>query len=428
MHKIDYRYLRPKKAAWLQKMYEAPFPMRRELRLWRGEQATILPRRYYDSDHLTNGRGGVADRDGQYVELSANGSRLRGSYPVENADFRDEKVVYCGYMFQHWGHFLVESVTRLWYYLENDPTIDKYVFFLDENEERTINGNYREFFELLQIWNKLEFISRPTTYREVVVPESAYECMQYWSDKYIAIFDAVAANAAVDPAWTPLEKIYFTRSHFAKDSGYEFGMDSLDHFFSKNGYTILAPERISLSQMIYYIRNAAEVATISGTLPHNLLFGKNGQKLVVMERLVINVDHQVCVNQMRRLDAVHIDANFPLYTIDTHGPYMLGCNHILDRYAADNGLLPPDDYYTSEKYRDRCFKLYMRAYQDNYRYRWHKESWYPEIADSLWEAYEDTYPYFKEYLDGNKPCLPEHYFQLHYLKQFVKRLLRRTAP
>lgn len=426
MYKIDYSYLRPKKAAWLKRMYATPFEVRQDLALWHGEDATVLPKRYIPTDHFADGRGGVVDKDGQYVALSANGNRLQKSYPVDAPAYKDEKAVYCGYLHNHWGHFLVEAVTRLWYFLENDPTVDKYVFVLDENEERTVKGNYREFFELLKIWDKLEFVNTPTTYREVIVPEMSFSCMEYYSTKYLDVFDAIANNVCVDPSWSPLDKIYFTRSHFASGTGYEFGLDSLDHFFHKNGYSVLAPETLSLSQMIFYIRNASEVASISGTLPHNMLFGRNGQKLVVVERLVINIDYQVSVNQMRQLDAVHIDANFPLYPIDTTGPYILGCNHILDRYIADNNMLPLDEAYTSEKYRVKCFKQYMGSYQDNYRYRWHMEHWYPEIADSLWEGYEDTYPYFKDYLDGKKPCLKEHYFQLHYLKQFIKRLLRKA--
>lgn len=425
MYSIDSRYLRPKKAAWMQKMAQSPFPLRHDLNIWRGEQAIILPRRLDSREVYSNGQGGVLDQRGCFVSLSANPGRIGGGYQVENVPYREERVVFCGYLYQHWGHFLVESVSRLWYFLKNDPFVDKYVFFLDEGQERKVRGNHREFLELLGIWDKAVFLTRPTRYREVIVPEPSYVCMKYWSKGYLAVFDAAARSVRPDPSWETPKKLFFTRSQFAKGSEYEFGLDALDHFFQDNGFAILSPETFSLSRLIHYIRNASVVASISGTLPHNMLFGNNGQKLVVVERLVINVDHQVCINQMRQLDAVHIDANFPIYTIDTHGPYMVGCNHLLTRYAKENGLQPPEGYYASKKYRDLCFKQYMRSYQDNYRYRWHKESWYPEIADSLWEAYEDSYTYFQDYLDGNKPFLREHYFQLHYWKQFIKRLIRK---
>ena len=154
-----------------------------------------------------------------------------------------------------------------------------------------------------------------------------------------------------------------------------------------------------------------------------MLFANNGQKLTIVERLIINDDHQVGINQMRQLQVTPIDANFHLYPVDTTGPLMVGCNHILESFIADKGLLPPAEEYRSKAYRDRCFKGYMASYQDNYRYRWHMEPWYPEICDSLYESDEDNYAYFKEYLDGEKPFLKEHYFQLHYLKQFIKRLI-----
>lgn len=426
MPNIDYRYLRPKKAEWLKRMYAADFQLRHDLKVWQGDNATILPLRRFPEDHFAEGRGGVVDQNGAYVSLSANADRLQQSYPIDAPVYKDEKVVYCGYLFRHWGHFLVETVTRLWYVLEKDPSIDKYVFFLEADENRTVSGNHRKFLELLNIWDKAEFISVPTTYREVIVPEMSFACMKYYSPKYVEIFDTIAGNVVPDPQWQPLDKIYFTRTNFAKKTGLEFGLDSMDHFFEKNGFTVLSPENIPLDQMIYYIRNASVVGSVSGTLPHNMLFGADGQKLIVIERLIINVDYQVSINKMRHLDAVHIDANFALYTIDTTGPYMLGCNHILQRYIDDHHLISPDESYAGQKYRDTVFKAYMRSYQDNYRYRWHRESWYPEIADSLWEAYEDTYPYFKEYIDGNRPCLPEHYFQIHYWKQFIKRLLRRA--
>ena len=421
---IDYSYLRPKKAQWLERMYNTPFTEKQTLSVWTGSNATILPLREVPNEGLLFGRGGVIDAQGQYVELSGIPTRIWNGYDFEKPVYRDEKVVYCGYLVNHWGHFLVEAVTRLWYVLENDASVDKYVFFLGENQEREIRGNYREFFQLLKIWDKLEIIHTPTTYREVIVPEIAFRCMEFFSPKYLEVFDFIAGNITVDPAWQRADRLFFTRSSFAKGNGFDFGLDCLDNFFQNNGFTLLAPETITLSHLIWLIRGASEVATISGSVHHNMLFARCGQKLILLERFVINVDYQVSINQMRQLDVTPIDANFHLYPVDTVGPLMLGCNHILERYITDKGLLPPEDIYRSKAYRDKCFKGYMASYQDNYRYRWHMEPWYPEICDSLYEAYEDNYPYFKEYLDGNRPFLREHYFQIHYWKQFVKKILR----
>ena len=88
-------------------------------------------------------------------------------------------------------------------------------------------------------------------------------------------------------------------------------------------------------------------------------------------------------------------------------------------------MVPPDQRFTSEKYRNACFRQYMRSYRSNYQYRWFMEDWYPEIADSLYEAYADNYPYFREFLDGDRPFLRSHYFQPHYWKAFLRRILRK---
>lgn len=424
MESINYQYLRPKKAEWLKKMYATPMPLRQDLSVWQGENATVLPLRETRGEGLLFGRGGVLDRDGNYVPLSGFDTRIWHDYPHEEPVYRDEKVVYCGYLVNHWGHFLVEAVNRLWYALKADPSIDKYVFFVDENEERTVKGNYKEFFQLLKIWDKLEIINKPTTYREMLIPELSFFCMRYYSQAYLDIFDTVCRNAVVDPAWKPMDKIYFTRSSFAKGNDFDFGLDSLDNFFSNNGFTPLAPETVTLSQMIYYLHNASEIATISGSVHHNMLFAPSGTKLTIVERLIINDDHQVSINRVKQLQVTSIDANFHLYPVDTCGPYVVGCNQILERYIAEQNMNPPDALYRSKEYRDKCFMRYMHSYQDNYRYRWFMASWYAEICDSLYEAYEDNYPYFQEYLDGDKPCLPEHKFQIHYIKQAIKRMLK----
>ena len=422
MSTVDYRYLRPRKAAALKRWHDAQLEVRNDLEVWRGANATILPLR--KDPALQFGRGGVVDSRGEYQTMSSIPGRIDYGYAFENPEFVDQKVVYCGYMINHWGHFLIEAVCRLWYFLENDDTVDQYVFFLDENENREIKGNYREFLKLLGIWDKVVFINKPTTYREVLVPELSLKCRTYYSPKYREMFDIIADNVVPDPAWQPLEKIYYSRSQLSKGIPFEFGFDMLDDFYAKNSYTILYPERVPLGQMIFYIRNARVVASLSGTLPHNMLFARNGQKVEIVERCVINIDNQVDVNQIRDLDVVNIDANIPIYTINFVGPFIMGYTPELQRFAEDNGFLPPDAKYLTEKYYKTCFVRYMKAYKDLYRYNWFMYDWYASETDYLIEAYQAGHAWYADYLDGKKPFLWHHYFEFHYWKQLVKRLLK----
>ena len=424
MVQIDYQYLRPEKAKMLKKWCDESVEVREDPSVWQGKNATILPLRREPGSGLLFGKGGVVDEQGNYVTLSAIERRVEGAYPVENPEFRDEKVVYCGYLVNHWGHFLIEGVTRLWYFLENDTTVDKYVFFVDEKEEREIRGNYREFLELLKIWDKLEIINRPVTYREVIVPELGIYTRTAYTPKLLRVFDAIADNVVTDPNWEKPEKIYFSRSMFKKGQQFEFGFDALDNFFEKNGYTILYPERVPLSRMIAYIRNAKVVASLSGSLPHNMLFANQGQTVEIIERLVISDDNQTDVNRMRELNVVYVDANIPIYTIDFVGPFVMGYTPELERFAADRGYAPPDEKYLTRKHYKRCFVRYMKSYADLYRYNWFESDWYGPFADSLYEGFRAGHAYFGDYLDGKRPFLWHHYFEIHYWKQAVKRLLR----
>ena len=423
MLSIDYRYLRPKKAEALKAWYDAPVEVRENPEIWQGSNATILPLRR--DDQLLFGRGGVVDSDGNYVDLSAIPGRVQYAYPFENAEYRDETVVYCGYLVNHWGHFLIEGVTRLWYFLENDRRVDKYVFFLDEHEEREIKGNYREFLELLKIWDRLEIINRPTTYREVIVPELGIHMRTAYTPKLVKVFDAAADSVIPDPSWETPEKIYFSRSQFQKGLPFESGYDTLDNFFAKNGYTILYPEKVPLSRMIHYIRNSKVVASLSGSLPHNMLFANQGQRVEIVERLVISDDNQTDVNRMRQLQVTYIDASIPIYPVDFVGPLIMGYTDCLKRFAEDKGYAPPDGQYLTEKHDRRCFVKYMKAYVDLYNCNWFMADWYAPFAESLYEGFRAGQAHFGAYLNRKKPYRWYHYFEFHYWKQFVKRLLNK---
>lgn len=422
MYCVDYRYLRPKKAAALKRQHAASYEVLETPRIWQGKDATVLPVRKIDQYNWI-GCGGVLDQAGKCVDISAVECCVQPGKAFGSPEYRDEKIVYCGYLIKHWGHFLVEGVARLWYFLENDPTIDKYVFVLDHEEEREIKGNYREFLELLGIWDKLAFVNRPTTFREVIVPDLAFRRRGGYSPKYLAIFDAVASHVPAPKEQMP-GKIYMSRSLLPKHKDVEFGFEAIDNFHQKNGYEVLYPEQIPLSRMIQYIRSAHVVATVSGSLPHNMLFGKQGQKLIIWERCAIINDWQPPVDRIKELQVTYIDANIPLYTVPMTGPFIMGYNNIVERYAQDSQMVPPDMCYRSQKYFRSCFVGYMKAYQDLYRYQWFVEEYLLPEMDYHIEAYQYGADFYRDYLNGSRPFRWHHYFEPHYWKQLIKRLLK----
>lgn len=425
MYHINYQYLRPKKAAALKNWCEASIEVHHQPQIWHGTNATILPLREDTTGRALFGLGGVVDKDGTYVSLSCIPESVQYPYTYTQSEFRDEKVVYCGYLIKHWGHFLMDAVSRLWYFLENDSTIDKYVFFVKENEYREITGNYRIFFELLGVWDKLEIICKPTTFREVIVPELGLSKKISYIPKYVEIFETIAQNVIPDPSWQTPKKVFFSRGQFTKGLAYEFGFEVLDDFFEKNGYQILYPEKIPLDHLIHIIRNAEIVASISGSVAHNMLFAKQGQKLEILERFVISADYQVDVNKMKELDITYIDINIPIYPTNFAGPFIAGYTEELAQFAKDNHYSAPDSKFLSKSHYKKCFKKYIAAYKDLYNYQWVMLDWYAPFAESFMEGFNVGMSYFGEYINRKKPFCWHHYLQFHYWKQFVKRIIGR---
>ena len=433
---IVYDYLRPEKAKLLKTICSYPLSFRKNLKVIKAENAIILPLRSVQKDCFLFGRGGVVDRTGKYVELSGIERRVYGAYNFQDYDQREETVVYCGYLVNHWGHFLIEAVARLWYYLQNDTEVDRYVFFIEENADRKINGNYAEFLMLLGIWDKVDIINKPTKYKKVIVPELGYyrrpilgEKWDAWySPQYLNIFRTVVQNALKTSAeecnaYTS-KKVFLSRSRLKKAKHREFYLDSLDEFFSANCYTVIYPEAMSLGEMILLLQNAETVASTSGSLPHNVLFCKPGTEVVLAERLPINNEIQTDINEMMDLKVTYVDVCFSIYPTQLEGPIIYGYTKCLDRFA--------EDFHLVKCLKDRSikhvrliFSQYMRVYRRWYGFKWFSTEMFKPYYGALREAYEESEEVFYDFLNRDQPYRGLQLLDKHYLLALFQRIAKK---
>src|SRR3954453_10807624 len=120
--------------------------------------------------------GGIVTQDGELVELAQThrsgtrwGTRVLGGI-VESAALEpereiDEEVVYLGWCFQHFGHFLMESLTRTWILEETDPSI-KVVFHTKlpkiASGQKPLSATTQQILELFGIpLNRIIFPQEP---------------------------------------------------------------------------------------------------------------------------------------------------------------------------------------------------------------------------------------------------------------------------
>lgn len=325
---------------------------------------------------------GVLAEDSTYVELSAFPAlspvdSWGGSYgqlsqaTLGSLSTVHRRVMYLGRLWWHWGHFLMDLIPRLWYTLEQDPEV-----LIAFDGQELPQGVYREFFSLAGVRpSQFVHVDTPMRFDEVVVPECSHVPGRFVLPAFARIFDRVAEQAVSALPTKSLKNfagrpVYLTRTGIQKKFPTEFGEQSIENLMRANGFVIVSPEQLSLPEQIATIRLASEVACLSGTLPHTMMFARDGAKLTVFRKSNKPVYRQFSVDQVRSLEVTHVDAHVSLHPVGASGPFVVTINDNVRRWAADRGFDVPESRSRSATLR----KLHLAQYLPLYMYRNHSKN------------------------------------------------------
>lgn len=290
--------------------------------------------------------GGVVDAKGRFVAGSIRINKknpgymsvLRGySVKSEELQHSPEKVIFGGVVIKHFGHFLVECMSRLWYVLQQRDD-GKKIVFIDNGWKTDLKMN--DFFELLGIdLKRIVFLKRPTRFASVIIPEeSVHSWGQFYTQEYRQIYqklrDAVPASSH--------KKIYLTHSAYHRDITC-CNEQYFENYFAAKGFAVISPEKYSLAEQIAILKGADEVACMVSTLSHLILLAKPHTKLIMLTRTSHDVLVAQClINEAAQADWYIVDAsqNY-LYGNRSHGVILLGAtecwrNFVRDHYGEED--------------------------------------------------------------------------------------------
>lgn len=369
----EHLYIRPKKKQLYLLHYLENFPEISKLTAKKYCNATVLPVRKFPDDRTFWGRGGVVAEDGRYIEESSIKSYIEGKYEVDiPIKYEDKRVVYGGAMRLQWGHHLIDTINRLWYIFENDLSVDKFVFSISENIDEFLgNSNYGEIFRLLGIADQIEFICEPVKYREVIVPQSSYSKEKYYSKQYKEILNYIINNALQENQTDySCKRLFLSRKNWNK---MEYGQEMLESFFANNGFQLVYPETMSLVSMIAMLQKADVIAAPSGSGAQNVLFAKDGIKVIWIEKGAIYNQHQANIDKIKHLETFYLDANIDIFSVDiSAGPYMFIWNDFINKFTEDYYWNLPDKEFLSVEYNQKQLKLYIQNRKKDAEVEWNE--------------------------------------------------------
>lgn len=356
--------------------------------------------------------GGVTDANLNFVELSAT-ARVAGrdfssvipmwyvgaspDTNVADIELIDEEVVFLGPFSKHYGHFILEGLARLWFFLDSNHLKYKAVYLSEPGPDRF--NDLFAFFGLPP--ENLIRISKPTAFRKVIVPEQSMRIQDSYHQNYKETIDRIKSRVPPEK----YKKVYFSKEMRFNNRG--IGEKPIEQVFVQNGYQIFYPERLSMLETLSILKGCESFAASSGTNAHNAIFLNDNANSICLNRSPHVHYIQTMIDRMKTLDSYYVEANVSLLPADwSVGPFLFGpTRHLLAFFDYVGFKYNAQALYDSfPKYMVEFLRAWGRYYNDDERKTYIDPAESNVTLDDLIVNVVDTFshmqPDMSEHIDG----------------------------
>jgi capsular polysaccharide biosynthesis protein len=197
----------------------------------------------------------------------------------DHFDVVDETVLFGGYLMKHYGHFIIESMSRLW--ARNlFPALP--ILFTSPRKWRQPPAYGTDVLTALGLEERILVVDEPTIFRDVVCPATALEYR--WKAFSIADEPHTEVAKALDGSsrrrWR--RPAYLTRSGLSDELRKSEAEPELESELASRGFHIVRPEELSLAEQISLFESAPLIVGMLGSALHTALFSRSPGTLAVL--------------------------------------------------------------------------------------------------------------------------------------------------
>ncbi|ADO42234.1 conserved hypothetical protein [Ketogulonicigenium vulgare Y25] len=267
------------------------------------------------SGRYTN--SGVLDADGNFVIQSiswSNSTEQVNSAPATPAPEEVEQLkgryIFGGVLYGHFGHFIVESLARLWAQDAEGVDAEAYIFtakvstFPQKSVEKL-----QKLAALLGLRLPIIVARVPTQVETLYVPAQGFGMNDLIEGSAaFRTFMNTHAGAGIEP--TGDEKIYISRSKLPSDRGSLLGEYKLEEYLAAEGYDIFHPQRFPAEEQIARYKAARQIIAVDCSPLHMLGYvgHKDQSAAIILRRSMVIGDYLARqLQSFKGMDAYSID-------------------------------------------------------------------------------------------------------------------------
>lgn len=278
---------------------------------------------------------GFLYQDNQIIESS----RVRRSdewwghptidYSESELRYDNRSMLYLGRVFDHYGHFLLESLSRLWCFNEFDNLKNEFDYYLIHiREQDFLNRSYAtQLLDFLGIEReKIIWFDKLTKIKSVTIPEASISLKNFVYTAFHQTFTPI--HNKFDQVKPTSQPLYLSRTLFKNKYGRNFiNEDKLENLLIEKGFNVVHPQFLSLEKQMYLFNRHKYIIGLRGSALHNILFSLHPKTLIHLcsfEQELIQENPPVSLDYLM-LDQCCQNKSFHLNVLKTLNSYKLLC-------------------------------------------------------------------------------------------------------
>ncbi|PZR54331.1 hypothetical protein DNL40_05375 [Xylanimonas oleitrophica] len=183
--------------------------------------------------------------------------------PVD-ASHAGKTAIYMGRVDAMYGHFILESLSRLWYALRH-PDLPLVWSVPEDDTAAPLKDFQKEILDALGVENEVILVSTPTLIGNLHIPDVGYRM-----DDYLHPEQVRALARFVGPKQEPGFNVWLSRS-MSKKRSRALNDTAVERRLAQNGWTVVNPESLTLREQLETLSRASRVAGPEGSAFHTLM-------------------------------------------------------------------------------------------------------------------------------------------------------------